>query len=92
MSSATSTEKMAALPPLGETVILVNPPSVAYQVRDGSITLIILPTFFILARIYTRKWIVKSLGWDDFWIVLAWVNAPEFSPGYSTLLRLLNYK
>jgi len=33
-----------------------------------------LSTFVLLLRLYTRKLIVKSLGWDDFWIVLAWVG------------------
>jgi hypothetical protein len=74
---------MAAPPPLGEVVNLVNPPSVAYELVDGSILLIVLPTVFLAARLCTRKWIVKALGWDDFWIVCAWVSTAKSVPRYS---------
>jgi hypothetical protein len=69
---------MAASPPLGEVVNLVNPPSVAHELVDGSILLIVLPTVFMIARLCTREWIVKALGWDDFWIVCAWVCTGKF--------------
>jgi hypothetical protein len=74
---------MAAPPPLGQVVNLVNPPSVAYELMDGSILLIVLPTVFLIARLCTRKWIVKGLGWDDFWIVCAWVSTAMSLPRYS---------
>jgi hypothetical protein len=60
-------------PPPGYTINLVNPEYIGYQLVIVAIVSASLSTFFLLLRLYTRKLIVKSLGWDDFWIVFAWV-------------------
>jgi hypothetical protein len=60
-------------PPPGYTIDLVHPEYIGYQLVIVAIVSASLSTFFLLLRLYTRKLIVKSLGWDDFWIVLAWV-------------------
>ena len=61
-------------PPPGYTIDLVNPEYIGYQLVIVAIVSAALSTFVLLLRLYTRKLIVKSLGWDDFWIVLAWVG------------------
>jgi hypothetical protein len=60
-------------PPPGYTIDLVNPEYIGYQLVIAAIVSAGLSTLFLLLRLYTRKLIVKSLGWDDFWIVSAWV-------------------
>lgn len=30
---------------------------------------------FVMLRLYTRKFIIHSLGWDDYVIVLTWVRS-----------------
>ncbi|RPA79677.1 hypothetical protein BJ508DRAFT_139525 [Ascobolus immersus RN42] len=37
------------------------------------ITLVILATLAIIARVYTRAFVVKNFGWDDNLMVIAWV-------------------
>jgi len=60
-------------PPPGYTIDLVHPEYIGYQLVIVAIVSASSSTFFLLLRLYTRKLILKSLGWDDFWIVLAWV-------------------
>jgi hypothetical protein len=60
-------------PPPGYTIDLVHPEYIGYQLVIVAIVSASSSTFFLLLRLYTRKLIVKSLGWDDFWIVSAWV-------------------
>jgi hypothetical protein len=60
-------------PPPGYIIDLVHPEYIGYQLVIVAIISASLSTFFLLLRLYTRKLILKSLGWDDFWIVLAWV-------------------
>jgi hypothetical protein len=34
----------------------------------------VLSTLFLGLRMYTRKFLVRNFGWDDWWILLAWVT------------------
>lgn len=44
-----------------------------------TIVITILATLFVVARFYTRIWLVKSIKQDDWWILAAWVVAVGFS-------------
>jgi hypothetical protein len=60
-------------PPPGYTINLVNPEYIGYQLVITSIVSAGLSSLFLGLRLYTRKFIVGNLGWDDWWIVCAWV-------------------
>ena len=65
---------MAAKPPPGPEVNLTNPPSIGYQLVISSIVCVSISTMFLAMRLYTRKVLLNVIGWDDFWITLAWVR------------------
>ncbi|KAE9380955.1 hypothetical protein N431DRAFT_477770 [Stipitochalara longipes BDJ] len=57
------------------------PPNAAYltqsrvpEILFGSIFPATIATIFVLARFYSRAILRKNWGWDDFWILLAWLN------------------
>ena len=52
-------------PPRGITANFINPPAIACSVLEVSLPLSVVSTTYVLARIYTRWRIVKSMGWDD---------------------------
>jgi hypothetical protein len=54
-------------------VSFVNPEYVGYKLVIVSTVCAGLSTIFVLLRLWARRMLVWSIGWDDFWIVLAWV-------------------
>jgi hypothetical protein len=64
----------AAAPPPGYEVNLINPEYIGYQLVAVSVVFASMSTVVVALRLYTRKFLVKSLGWDDLWISLAWVS------------------
>lgn len=44
------------------------------SVLGGTISSLVIASLFVAARIFTRLKIVKRFGWDDGWIILAWVG------------------
>ncbi|KAF2837271.1 hypothetical protein M501DRAFT_978337 [Patellaria atrata CBS 101060] len=58
--------KTPALPaPPGYSSNLVHPECIGHQVIEISLPCTILATFFVLLRLYTRGYIVRSIGSDD---------------------------
>jgi hypothetical protein len=55
----------------------VNPESDGSKLVIVSIVCASLSTICVLLRLYTRQMMVWSVGWDDFWIVCAWVCSSE---------------
>lgn len=54
------------------------------------IFLMVWSTAMITARIYTRKFIIDSMGWDDYACIVGWVRSaepPTFSPSNMNHLR-----
>lgn len=60
------------------------------------IFLMVWSTAMITARIYTRKFIIDSMGWDDYACIVGWVSfadpppppfLPTFSPSDMNLRR-----
>ena len=52
---------------------LVNPEYIGHQLVVVSVVCTALSTIFVLLRLYTRQVIVRNMGWDEFWIICAWV-------------------
>lgn len=55
----------AATPPNGTTSNFVNPPSVGNRQTITNIITLIIMIVVVLLRLYTRIFIVKSVGYDD---------------------------
>lgn len=55
----------AATPPNGTTSNFVNPPSIGNQQTATNIVVLIIMVVVVLLRLYTRAFIVKSVGYDD---------------------------
>jgi hypothetical protein len=68
-----SPESPVSPAPAGYTINLINPEYIGYQLVVTSIVSAGLPGLFLGLRLYTRKFIGSNLGWDDWWIVCAWV-------------------
>lgn len=68
----------AAKPPPGLVSNFDDPPSKAYVVYVVMSVCFGLATLLVAIRLYTRARITKSLWWDDWISLLAWVSLPEF--------------
>lgn len=55
----------AAPPPPGVTPNFDNPPSEAYEIYSISIAMCATATVVLLARLYTRAFILRATGLDD---------------------------
>lgn len=40
-----------------------------------TVSTLVVGTFFFIARVICRTWIVGRLSWDDYFIILAWILA-----------------
>jgi hypothetical protein len=60
-------------PPPGVTPDF-NAQDSAPSIRILCIVLLVLITLFTSARVYTRAAVLKSFGWDDTFLVLAWAS------------------
>lgn len=69
-----TTPATAATPPPGWEVNLVNPPYVGYQLVTVACVFASLSTLVITLRLFTRKFLVKTMGWDDAWVTISWVG------------------
>jgi hypothetical protein len=47
------------------------------DVFSGTTVTIILASLFVAARVVSRFGILKHHGWDDYFILLAWVSQPS---------------
>ncbi|KAK0122940.1 hypothetical protein ONS96_009963 [Cadophora gregata f. sp. sojae] len=68
LSSIDYSRVPAADPPAGALGNFVDPPTMACSVLEVSLSLSVVSTVFVVARIYTRGRIVKSLQWDDLFL------------------------
>ena len=50
-----------------------NPPTAGNYLGPLNIVLLVLSTTVLVLRLYARAYMLKSLGKDDIFIVLAWV-------------------
>lgn len=55
----------ASPPPPGVTPNFVDPPGSEYEIYSVSLAMCSTATAFLLARLYTRGVVLKSLGLDD---------------------------
>lgn len=55
----------SAKPPNGTTPNFVNPPSIGYRQTVTNIVVLVIMIIVVLLRLYTRIFIVKSIGYDD---------------------------
>ncbi|KAH0386879.1 hypothetical protein KCU92_g2262, partial [Aureobasidium melanogenum] len=60
----------AAKPPNGITPNFVDPPSIGHRQTATNIVVLIIMIIVVLLRLYTRIFIVKSVGYDD-WAMIA---------------------
>ncbi|KAI4716465.1 hypothetical protein E4T48_07378 [Aureobasidium sp. EXF-10727] len=56
----------AAKPPNGITPNFINPPSIGYQQTATNIAVLVIMIVVVMLRLYTRIFIVKSVGYDDY--------------------------
>ncbi|KAL8954995.1 MAG: hypothetical protein Q9193_006969 [Seirophora villosa] len=63
------------VPPLGVIPNYVNANTSSDQVTVTSLTLFILSTLFVIARMTIKLRVVKKHSWDDVWILFAWVRS-----------------
>jgi hypothetical protein len=70
-----SSEGTVAQAPPGYTINLVNPEYIGYHLVVSAVITTGLSSFFLGLRLYTRKFLARGLGWDDWWIFCAWVCA-----------------
>ncbi|KAI5236360.1 hypothetical protein E4T43_08692 [Aureobasidium subglaciale] len=74
----------SATPPNGTLSNFIDPPSIGYQQTATNIVVLIIMIIVVLLRLYTRIFIVKSVGYDDFhfqWDIFAegkCINRPAF--------------
>ncbi|RDL33267.1 uncharacterized protein BP5553_08706 [Venustampulla echinocandica] len=71
-------------PPPGQVANLVNPPSIGYKVIIANAVVLTFSTIVTGARLFTRIFIVKDIGFGDYFLVAAWV----FSVGAASLTCL----
>lgn len=69
-----SSQGTVSTAPLGYTINLVDPEYIGYRLVISSTVCTGLSGVFLCLRLYTRKLLVRSLGWDDGWMILAWVR------------------
>jgi hypothetical protein len=68
-----SSEGTVAEAPPGYIINLVNPEYIGYHLVVCAFITAGLSGLFLCLRLYTRKFLALGLGWDDSWIVCAWV-------------------
>lgn len=83
---ASNTTVGAMPPPPGVTPNFDNPESIAHRVIIASVLGPVIAIPFCLLRLYTKQWILRQVGWDDYSIVIATILALGFSilTGYQT--------
>lgn len=63
-----------AVPLEGSEVNLINPPWIGYQLVSTAGVCVVLSSTLLGLRLFTREIILRSLGWDDLLITLAWAS------------------
>ncbi len=69
----------AMQPPPGFTSNFVDPETRSYLVKTAAIISPIISGLFLTLRLYTRVFITRTLGWDDYTCVMAMLCAIGFS-------------
>ncbi len=80
--SDSTTPVTAAVPPPGFEINLVNPPYVGYQLVAVACAFAALSTLVVGLRLFTRNFLVKTMGWDDMWVTIAWASSLGTSTRY----------
>ncbi|KAI9791870.1 MAG: hypothetical protein M1816_003415 [Peltula sp. TS41687] len=75
-------------PPAGVIPNFINPPSRADQLITVNAVLLSITTIFVVLRFYTRVFIARAIGWDDYVCVLAMVCSYIHS---ALQLRMIHY-
>ncbi|TRX93716.1 hypothetical protein FHL15_005392 [Xylaria flabelliformis] len=79
----------AATPPPGVTPNFVNPPTQAPMLNTGIYVMLPLMLLFFSARIYTRTYITRALGTDDYLCIIATAATLAYA---GVLVGMLNLK
>ncbi|KAL6716863.1 hypothetical protein ACLMJK_004775 [Lecanora helva] len=48
-----------------------NPPSIGYQLTDTNVITIVFAIIAVIARVFTKIYITRNTGWDDYTVVIA---------------------
>ncbi|CAD0024878.1 unnamed protein product [Aureobasidium pullulans] len=78
----------AATPPNGTTSNFVNPPSVGNRQTITNIITLIIMIVVVLLRLYTRIFIVKSVGYDDWAMIVSLLICITAIALYQALVHL----
>ncbi|KAF1977070.1 hypothetical protein BU23DRAFT_527374 [Bimuria novae-zelandiae CBS 107.79] len=74
-------------PPPGVTPNFINPPSIHHIILITNIILLLISSLFMTLRLYTTRFIIRSVGVDDYMVVLAWLLACASSSTDTLLIR-----
>ncbi|KAE9364497.1 hypothetical protein N431DRAFT_550006 [Stipitochalara longipes BDJ] len=77
-------------PPLGVTANFVNPPSIAWHLYAFSLPFTGAATLFVALRLYARAYVLRFLGLDDLFLVIALIFAWAFAIPYGYGVDLWN--
>ncbi|CAH0028352.1 unnamed protein product [Clonostachys rhizophaga] len=55
------------------------PDSGGYLLTQLNIGLIVITSVFVITRLYTRIFLLRSLGWDDLMATIAWIGVISIS-------------
>ena len=61
-------------PPPGITANYTNPEYIGHRIIVANGICLALSTFVMILRVYTRGWIVRGLGIDDWSMIASWVS------------------
>lgn len=61
-------------PPPGVVPNFVNPDSIADTIRAVAVFFAVLTTLSTAIRFYTKFFILKAHGWEDYTMLIAWVH------------------
>ncbi|KAH8589764.1 hypothetical protein B0O99DRAFT_745744 [Bisporella sp. PMI_857] len=74
-------------PPPGVSPNSINPPSLRHITLTTNIVLPLVSTLFVTLRLYTTGFILRSVGIDDYMVVIAWLLACASSSVKILLIR-----
>lgn len=61
------------------------------SVLGGTVSSLVIASLFVAARMFTRLKIVKRFGWDDSWILLAWVGQTRLRVSLSVGFNIFSF-
>ncbi|CAD0112956.1 unnamed protein product [Aureobasidium uvarum] len=78
----------SAKPPNGTTPNFINPPSIGYQQTATNIAVLVIMIVVVMLRLYTRIFIVKSVGYDDWAMIVSLLICITAIALYQALVHL----